>query len=143
MTAGPAQIIQPRHFADARASVRHVFIRDLVLPCSIGIHEHEKKAPQRIRVNLDLAVHEERADLGDDIRNVVCYEGIANSIRELVSRGHVHLVETLAEQVADICFTDSRVRVARVRIEKLDVFIDATSAGVEIERLNHRTPLEA
>ncbi|CCQ74860.1 dihydroneopterin aldolase [Magnetospira sp. QH-2] len=143
MTAGAAQIIQPQYFADARNAVRHVFIRDLVLPCSIGIHDHEKTAPQRIRINLDLAVSEETAQLGDDIRNVVCYEGIANGIRDLVSSDHVNLVETLAEQVAEMCFSDSRVRVARVRIEKLDVFQDATSAGVEIERINQNAAPES
>jgi dihydroneopterin aldolase len=44
-------------------------------------------------------------------------------------------VETLAEQIAALCLEDRRVRVARVRVEKLDVFVDATSVGVEIERV--------
>ena len=33
-----------------------------------------------------------------------------------------------------MCLNDERVQAARVRIEKLDVFEDAASAGVEIER---------
>ncbi len=140
MTAGPARIIQPRQFADAHTATRHVFIRDLVLACRVGIHDHEKRAAQRVRLNLDLAVSETAAaPLDDDIRSVVCYEGLADRIRRLVAEGHVNLIETLAERVADTCLGDPRVRVARVRIEKLDVFPDATSAGVEIERLSGRT----
>ncbi len=139
MTAGPARIIQPQQFADAHTATRHVFIRDLVLACRIGIHDYEKTAPQRVRINLDLAVCESgTAPRDEDLGSVVCYEGIAGGIRALIAEGHVNLVETLAERVADACFADSRVRVARVRIEKLDVFPDATSAGVEIERINHR-----
>ena len=45
-----------------------------------------------------------------------------------------NLVETLAERLAGICLQDPRVRSARVRVEKLDVFADAVSVGVEIER---------
>lgn len=118
----------------ATAGLRHVFIRDLILPCNIGIHRHEKDAPQRVRINLDLAVRENDTPVNDAIANVVCYEEIATGVRALVSSGHINLVETLAERLAAFCLKDSRVTMARVRVEKLDVFPDAVSAGVEIVR---------
>jgi dihydroneopterin aldolase len=40
----------------------------------------------------------------------------------------------MAERIAEACLMDARVQVARVRVEKLDVFADAVSAGVEVER---------
>jgi 7,8-dihydroneopterin aldolase/epimerase/oxygenase len=55
-------------------------------------------------------------------------------VRVSVASGHVLLVETLAERIAESCLTDRRVHLARIRVEKLDVFPDSTSAGVEIER---------
>ena len=55
-------------------------------------------------------------------------------MRSIVDAGHVRLVETLAERIAEACLADRRVHLARVRVEKLDIFADATSAGVEIER---------
>jgi len=73
--------------------------------------------------------------IGDRLANVVCYEEVVSGIRALVEKGHLNLVETLAEQIAALCLRDSRVRIARVRVEKLDVFADATSVGVEIERV--------
>jgi dihydroneopterin aldolase len=126
------------HIADAGTRVRHVFIRDLLLTCLIGVHKHEQKKPQRVRINLDLAVLEDAEDIGDRLSEVVCYEDVADGIRNLVAKGHVNLVETLAEQIAEMCLVDARVRTARVRVEKLDVFPDATSAGVEIERFSPR-----
>lgn len=129
------RVVQPLRIADAGTAIRHVFVRDLVLNCSIGVHAFEKDKPQRVRVNLDLAVRE-GSQIADALANVVCYEGIVSSIRDLVAQGHVNLVETLAERIAATCLADSRVRVARVRVEKLDVFADATSVGVEIERFN-------
>lgn len=128
-------VVQPLRIADARISVRHVFVRDLVLTCSIGVHVHERKGPQRVRINLDMAVRETGA-VGDDLANVVCYDTIVARVRLIAGAGHLNLVETLAERIADMCLEDPRVRMARVRVEKLDVFPDATSAGVEIERFS-------
>ncbi len=137
MTTDRANVVRPLRIADARNAVRHVFIRDMVLPCSIGVHRHERLEPQRIRINLDLAVREAVEPLGDNLANVVCYESVANGIRAIVARGHVNLVETLAEDIAALCLKDIRILSARVRVEKLDVFADAQSVGVEIERVRH------
>jgi 7,8-dihydroneopterin aldolase/epimerase/oxygenase len=132
--------------ADAARGLRHVFLRDLLLPASIGVHPHEHAAPQRIRINVDLGVEDDgaralsrpaagRPSIGrDDLRRVVDYEGVADAVRAIVASGHVMLVETLAERIAESCLADPRVHLARVRVEKLDVFADAASAGVEIER---------
>ena len=124
------------NIADATNAIRHVFIRDLILTCLIGVYKREQKQPQRIRINLDLAVCEATGPLEDKLSEVVCYEDVADGVRSLVSEGHVNLVETLAERIAEMCLKDDKVRAARVRVEKLDVFEDAVSVGVEIERFN-------
>jgi 7,8-dihydroneopterin aldolase/epimerase/oxygenase len=128
-------------YADATRATRHMFIRDLVLAASIGVYAHEHTAPQRVRINVDLAITDDgaaktsRAAVGqDDLSRVVDYEAIVNRIRAMVAVGHVQLVETLAERLAEACLADDRILIARVRVEKLDVFADATSAGVEVER---------
>ena len=125
--------------------IRSVFLRDLVLPASIGIYPHEHDAKQRIRININLGVDDETARAGlvvgaDELSRVVDYEKIAQRIRSIVGSGHTRLVETLAERIAEACLTDPRVRTARVRLEKLDVFEDAASAGVEIERRRINSP---
>ncbi len=135
LTAERVPSVQPLRIADARSAIRHVFIRDFVLSCRIGVHRHEETRVQRVRINLDLAVREDR-DLQDDLANVVCYERIANAVREQVTARHIRLLETLAEEIADICLADGRVRSVRVRVEKLDILPDAASVGVEIERFS-------
>ena len=133
MTADRMPAIQPLRAADARNAIRHVFVRNFMLSCRIGVHRHEQARTQRVCINLDLAVRDER-DLHDDLANVVCYERITNAVRAVVSARHIKLLETLAEEIAGICLEDARVRSVRVRVEKLDIFPDATSVGVEIER---------
>jgi len=143
---GSAQIshMDQARFADTVRATRHMFIRDLVLSASIGVYKHEHQATQRVRINIDLAVTDEGAGSNisrpavghDDLARVVDYETIVNRVRAMVASGHVQLVETLAERLAESCLADPRIRIVRVRVEKLDVFADAASAGVEVERRN-------
>ncbi len=132
----PRELLEPLKIADARQRVRHVFVRDLVIEALVGIHPHERKTPQRVRFNLDLAVREGDAGLGDNIANVVCYEKLVAGVGAILEKGHIGLVETLAEEIARMCLVDTRVRSARVRVEKLDIFNHVESVGVEIERFN-------
>ena len=70
----------------------------------------------------------------DDIGNVISYEGILQGIRTIAAGDHINLVETLAEQIADLCLADARALKVRVRIEKLEVEPAAAGVGVEILR---------
>ncbi|MBC8158354.1 MAG: dihydroneopterin aldolase [Alphaproteobacteria bacterium] len=137
MTDQKKSAVHPIGIADARNAVRHVFIHDMVVSCLIGIHRHEQTGAQRVRINLDLAVREDVAPLNDNHANVLCYEEVTNAIRSIAARGHVNLVETLAEDIASMCLNDIRILSVRVRVEKLDVFTDVESVGVEIERVRH------
>ena len=89
-----------------------------------------------MRINVELTVAEDDRPVDDTLSNVVCYEALVDGIRDLADSGHVNLVETLAEMIAEQGLADSRVKKATVRVEKLDVFDDAASVGIEIERVN-------
>jgi len=65
---------------------------------------------------------------------VVSYDDVVAGIRAIVAEGHINLVESLAERVADMCLADSRVTRVNVQVEKLDVLSDEAVVGVEIER---------
>ena len=134
MPADKIPSTMPARIANAGKALRHVFIRDFMVECLIGVYEHEKRSPQRVRINLDLAVDEGEHPIIDDILNVVSYETMANGILAIADEGHVNLVETLAERISDMCFDDQRVDSVRVRIEKLDIIENAGSVGVKIER---------
>ncbi len=137
MTVNRFAFAAPAH--GTAPGIRRVFVTDLVLECLIGVHRHEKDGAQRVRINLDLSVAESEQPVDDRLANVLCYEDLITKVRVLVSAGHVNLVETLAERIAVLCLAEPGVLSARVRVEKLDVFSDAASVGVEIERTNRIT----
>lgn len=122
--------------ASAAGRTRQVFLRDMVLPARIGVYLHEQGGPQRVRINVNLAVDDDRAQEGrDELARVVDYGAVAETVRRIVAAGHVKLAETLAERIAAAVLADPRVAVARVRVEKLDVFPDTGAVGVEVERV--------
>ncbi len=124
--------------ANVEAHIRHVFIRNLELDVEIGIYSHEKGKTQKVRLNVDMAV-DDTPVMEDRLESVVDYGAITRKVRKLVAGGHVALAETLAERVAAVCFEDDRVRMVRVRVEKLEALKGAESAGVEIERKRPRS----
>ncbi len=125
--------LPPLPIADSDQAISHVFIRNLCLDAQIGVYGHEHGRHQKVRINVDLAV-DDTPPLDDRLDQVVDYDDITGRIRGIVAAGHVKLAETLAHRIAEACFSDPRVRRARVRVEKLSALEDAESAGVEIER---------
>ncbi|AOW47455.1 dihydroneopterin aldolase [Acetobacter ascendens] len=116
--------------------LRRLFIRNMILDANIGVFPHEQGVSQRIRVSVSFGV-DDRTDLeigADDLSRTVSYEQVVVLVRQIVAEGHVRLVETLAERIAAGVLADNRVKVVRVRIEKLDVFEEIEAVGVEIER---------
>jgi dihydroneopterin aldolase len=110
-----------------------VFVRDLVLPCSIGIYPHEKGLRRRVRINAEIDI-DAPLPRHDDFADVVNYETIVAGIKTITEAGHINLVETLADRIADLCLIDPRVGATRVTVEKLDVWPETESVGVIVER---------
>jgi dihydroneopterin aldolase len=126
-----------KYAPDADRRHRVVFLRGLELMARLGIHPHERAAPQRIRLHVELLVHDEAAPTGvgpDDLRRVVDYQCLVERARAVVGAGHVLLVETLAERIAAAALSDSRVERARVTVEKTEAFPDVEAVGVVVER---------
>ena len=118
--------------------LRKVFIRDLEVRARIGIYPKERRRAQRVIVNIVMSVKEggraRGGDHGDDIAGVVSYEDAVRATEAIAASGHINLVETLAERIAEASLKDARVVAVKVRVEKPDIFPQAAGVGVEIER---------
>jgi dihydroneopterin aldolase len=108
-----------------------VFVHDLVLPCYIGAYDFERGARQNVRFNVDVDVRRTYSR-SDDMRGVFSYDVIMDAIRIILDRGHIDLIETIANELADRLLQHASVLRASVRVEKLDVVSGAV--GVEIRR---------
>ena len=112
---------------------RRLFLRNYEVRINIGVHEFEKRGEQRVLINVDLYVPlAQSTPQADDLDEVVDYDFIRRTVAERVSRGHIHLQETLADDVLQAMLAHPKVRAARVSTEKPDVYPDCESVGVEV-----------
>ena len=121
-------------FSSATRGLRHVFVNRLAVAASIGIHPHERENKQTIWLTIDAGVLEDDAT-PEAIGDVVCYEDICKVATALAGEGHIDLVETLAERIADRLMQDPRLVQIRVQIEKPEAIDEAASVGIAISRL--------
>ncbi|HSM19794.1 MAG TPA: dihydroneopterin aldolase [Hyphomicrobiales bacterium] len=109
-----------------------IFVHDYVLEVEIGVHHNEKGVTQRVRFSVDIDLTPSRQELEDDIEHTLDYDYVINGIKAIIARGHINLVETLAEDVAQHCLAHPRAARVTVGIEKLDK--DPGAVGVEVMR---------
>ena len=112
---------------------RRLFLRDYEVWINIGVHDFEKKGEQRVRINVDLYVPLALSTPQQDkLDEVLDYDFIRREIMARVAMGHVHLQETLADDVLARMLAHPMVRAARVATEKPDVYPDCDAVGVEV-----------
>ena len=112
---------------------RRLFLRDYEVRINIGVHDFEKRGEQRVRINVDLyvplAVSTPRHD---ELHEVLDYDFIRRSIGARIAQGHVHLQETLCDELLALMLAHPKVRAARVSTEKPDVYPDCAAVGCEV-----------
>lgn len=115
---------------------RRLFLRNYEVWINIGVHDFEKRGEQRVLINVELyAPLAETTPKHDQLDEVVDYDFIRRSIAERVARGHIHLQETLCDDVAAQMLAHPKVRAVRVSTEKPDVYPDCESVGVEVFKI--------
>jgi dihydroneopterin aldolase len=120
---------------------RRLFLRDYEVWINIGVHAFEKRGEQRVLINVDLYVPLVlNTPKADRLEEVVDYDFIRRSIAERVSRGHIHLQETLCDDIATMMLAHPEVKAVRVSTEKPDVYPDCEAVGVEVFHVKGAAP---
>ena len=113
---------------------RKVFVKGLIVDAYIGVYESEQGVAQPLRIDLDIEVVEPSNPVSDSLEDVVCYNKLTQGIKAIIAEGHIKLVETLAERIADLALSHPMVIAVDVRIEKPQAIPEASAAGVQILR---------
>jgi dihydroneopterin aldolase len=118
------------------ADCRRLFLRNYEVMINIGVHDFEKKGEQRVLINVDLYIPLAQSTPKDDqLEEVVDYDFMRETVARRMAQGHVHLQETLCDDVARSMLAHPRVRAVRVSTMKPDVYPDCEGVGVEVFRI--------
>jgi dihydroneopterin aldolase len=128
------QSIGPKRTTAGRldGALDRIFVRGLVLPVALGVYAEEQGVTQKVSFTVEASVAPSAAPKDDAIAEVPSYDDLVGAVRAVVAHGHINLVETLAERIADRCLKDKRIVCVLVRVEKLER--GPASVGVEIVR---------
>lgn len=117
----------------ALTDCRRLFLRNYEIWINIGVHDFEKRGEQRVLINVDLYIPLALSTpTADELDEVVDYDFIRRTIAQRVVQGHIHLQETLVDDVLRLMLGHPRVKAARVVSEKPDVYPDCEAVGVEV-----------
>jgi dihydroneopterin aldolase len=108
-----------------------IFLKDWVIDCNIGVYAEEKGVTQKVRLSVDAFLAPQVRAARDDMSTVPSYTDIIDAVNDITSAGHINLIETFAEAIAERVLADPRIEAMRIRIEKLE---RGPVRGVEIYR---------
>ena len=97
-----------------------------------GVFDFEKRDGQVFKVDLALGLDTRPAARSDDLQDTVDYGSLVAAVKKAIEHDPVDLIETLAERIADVCPTDTRVEWAEVTVHKPDAPIEATFSDVAL-----------
>ncbi len=111
-----------------------VFIRELKIQTVIGVFDWERTIKQTLSLDLEMATDNAKAAARDHIDDALNYAAVSDRIVAFVEASEFQLVETMAEQVAQIVLQEFKVPWVRLRVSKPGAVKAARDVGVLIER---------
>ena len=111
-----------------------IFIKDLMAQAVIGVFDWEREQPQKILVSVRLFTDTRQAAKTDDIKDCIDYDETANQIRTFIEKSARFTLEALAEDIARLCLTHTKIKNVIIRIEKPGIVKGTSSVGIQIER---------
>ncbi len=111
-----------------------IFIEGFTGQTVIGIHESELDRPQPLVIDVHAGVPHARACDTDRIGDTIDYGVVAERLRRLLVEHRHTLLESFAENIAEIVIHEFGARWVRVKVVKPRKFDDVAAVGVQIER---------
>jgi len=111
-----------------------IFLRDLRVRTIVGIWEWERRLPQVVSIDLDMAADIAEAAARDDIAATLNYKAVTKRITAFIEESRFDLIETMAEQIAAIIREEFNVPWVRVAVHKPWAIRGSRDVGVLIER---------
>lgn len=111
-----------------------VFITDLRIDTIIGIYDWERQVRQTVSLDIEMAHDISQAARTDDIQYALNYKAVAKRVIAFIEGSEFLLIETMAEETANLILNEFGVLWLRIRLHKPGALRGAKDVGVMIER---------
>lgn len=112
-----------------------IFLRDLRIDTVIGIYGWERQVKQTLVFDLEMGTDIRKAAASDSIEDTLNYKEVAKRVIHYVQHEQTfELVETLAENVAELVMSEFQVPWIKLTLNKQGAVRGARDVGIIIER---------
>jgi 7,8-dihydroneopterin aldolase/epimerase/oxygenase len=112
-----------------------VAIHDFRVETQIGFHEWERRLPQVIQLDLELAIPGSHGTPRTDrLRDTIDYGAVVARVRESLATTHFILLERLSEHIADLLRNEFHAPWVKVSASKVGIVKGVRRVSVTIER---------
>ncbi|MEO0425232.1 MAG: dihydroneopterin aldolase [Pseudomonadota bacterium] len=111
-----------------------IFLQELEIETIIGIYDWEREVKQTVSIDLEMPVDAAKAAATDDVADSVNYKAVAKAVIGLVEPAGYQLIETMAEEIAQLILREHGVNWVRVSVSKPGAIRGSRNVGIRIER---------
>jgi dihydroneopterin aldolase len=117
-----------------------IFLSQLKVEAIIGYYEWERQVKQTVLIDLEFSTDVAAAAKHDDISRTLNYKSIAKRTLAFVGESRLHLLETLAEQLAEILVREFDIAWLKITLHKPGAIRNSSDVGIVIERRREQYP---
>ena len=111
-----------------------IFVRDLQVKTIVGIWDWERRVPQTVSIDLEMAGDIRAAAAADTIDATFDYRAVSKRVSAFVAESRFQLIETMAESIARIVTDEFDVPWVKVAVHKPWAVRGSRDVGIIIER---------
>lgn len=111
-----------------------IFISELKVQTKLGVPPWERILPQTIILDIEMGYDLSKACKSDAIADTIDYGAVVELIRDTLSKNTFQLVETLAEHICQLLFSEFGVLSVKIKVAKPGRLSGLKALGVMIER---------
>jgi dihydroneopterin aldolase len=111
-----------------------IYIHELCIETTIGIYDWEREIKQTVRLDIEMGHDIRKAAETDSIEYALNYKSVAKRLISFIEGSEFLLVETMAEQCAQIIREEFSVPWVKLQVGKPGAVRGSKEVGVVIER---------
>ena len=110
-----------------------ILLKNIILYAHLGVKEEEREVRQKISLDVELSLDLEKAAQTDNLEKTVDYEKVYNLIKERIEAKKYHLLEALAQDIAQEILKEFPVDEVLIRARKPQVKLAGPLDYVAVE----------
>ena len=115
-----------------------ILLKNIILYAHLGVKEEEREVGQKVSIDVEISLGLGEAARRDDLEKTVDYEKVYNLIKERIEAKKYHLLEALAQDIAQEILKEFPVDEVLIRAQKPQVKLAGPLDYVAVEITRHK-----